>query len=300
MNYSAFIITFNRPKIVINTISILLNQTLKPKKILVVDNDPNQTAFYVKDLFPGNNIEYLSVGYNSGPAGGAYYGLKTLFDESWEWVLWVDDDDPPVFDNQIENLFSTALNFSNPEIVGVVGATGVLYNYFNCQLKKIPDKDCIGIIKVDMIGGNQLPLVHRRVYESGILPNPEIFFGFEDLEFNLRVKQAGYMLFANGEEILRLRNVFNNQKNIYTIRKQKNIKHIWREYYSVRSIAFIHSTNKNHLIFLRYVLYIFIKCIFSFRYGFYFGIKNARYLIKGILDGYRQKLGLKILPTNKY
>jgi len=92
MNYAAFIITYKRPDILKNTIDALLSQTKPPIKILIVDNDIDESARSVFDINKDGIFSYFSTGSNSGPAGGAYWGLKILFEESWEWVLWVDDD----------------------------------------------------------------------------------------------------------------------------------------------------------------------------------------------------------------
>ena len=86
-NFSAFVITYKRPKVLVTTILSIFKQTLVPEKLLIVDNDPEQSALSVLPELEGLPIEYHPVGYNSGPAGGAYEGLKMLFVQVYQWLL---------------------------------------------------------------------------------------------------------------------------------------------------------------------------------------------------------------------
>jgi len=109
--FAAFIITFRRSALLNDTINKLLLQSQPPDKILIIDNDPEKSAEYLLHKFPGKKISYFSVGYNSGPAGAAYYGLKILAEEGWEWIAWVDDDNPPVLPNQLERIMNIIKKF---------------------------------------------------------------------------------------------------------------------------------------------------------------------------------------------
>ncbi len=300
MEFAAFIITYRRPLILKNTINLLFSQTITPHKILIIDNDPEESSKYLIESYSDKEITYFSVGINSGPAGGAFWGLKTLFDEGWEWVLWVDDDDAPSSSTQIETIFSILRSYPNPENVGMIGASGVLYNYNSCTINRIPDSQLNGILEVDMIAGNQFPIVHRRVYESGVLPDPNLFFGFEDLEFNLRVKKLGFSILVKGEEVERLRKNFNKygKEKLRALKKNKN--NLWREYYSIRTIMYILRNNKDNFAALKYSYKNIIKIIYNFRFGFNYGLINSYYIFKGVIDGYRRKMGLSVLPQKKY
>jgi GT2 family glycosyltransferase len=194
VNYADFIITYKRPEILKKTIDLLFSQTLPPIKILIVDNDIDETARQVKNAYSDNLVAYFPVGSNSGPAGGAYWGLKKLFEEGWEWALWVDDDDPPSSSYQLETICKLASQECRSSNIGIVGATGVLFNKNKWLIERIPDLQHNSVIDVDMIAGNQFPLVNRKVFDSGFLPNRDLFFGFEDLEFGYRLKKNSFRL----------------------------------------------------------------------------------------------------------
>jgi len=300
MKYAAFIITYRRVDILKKTIVELLNQSLPPSRILIVDNDPDSSALNAIDDQKNSIIDYFSVGLNSGPSGGAYWGLKKLFEQGWEWVLWIDDDDPPSAVNQLETILSIKNIYPFPEEIGVLGASGVLFNYDSFRINRIPDSQLSGILEVDMVAGNQFPFIHRRVYESGILPNSKLFFGFEDLEFGLRVKELGLKLLVNGEEVLRLRKHFNKYGKEKQRGLKKKTKHLWREYYSTRTISYILKNKNRNLIMIKYSLFSLLKILQSFRFGLMYGFVCFKYILYGLIDGFRGKLGLTVLPIKKY
>lgn len=299
MNYSAFIITYKRPQILKNTIEVLLRQTMPPRKILIVDNDPDNSAKEIANDFPDSIISHFSIGSNSGPAGGAYWGLKNLFEEGWEWVLWVDDDDPPSATNQIETIFNIIKKYDNSDNIGIIGASGVLYNYVTCRINRIPDNNLDGILEVDMIAGNQFPIVHRRVFEEGILPDPNLFFGFEDLEFGLRIKRK-FKLLVDGGEILRLRKLYKKYGSNQKSSKKRNLQHLWREYYSVRTISYILRNNKDYLLMFFYIINSFVKAIYGYKFGLSYGSLQSYFIFRGIFNGFFRKMGNSVLPQNKY
>lgn len=300
MNYAAFIVTYKRPEILRKTIELLLNQSVRPSKILIVDNDPDGSARELLSEFNPEVVFYSAVGYNSGPSGGTHHGLKTLFEEGEEWVLWVDDDDPPSAPNQIETILNIIHNYPEPSRIGMLGASGVLYKYSQCLIQRIPDHQLKGILQVDMVAGNQFPIVNRRVYEAGLLPDPVLFFGFEDLEYGLRIKQKGFEILVQGEEVERLRKHFKKFGKEKERGLKKNINHLWREYYSVRTIAYILRNNKSFFVACRFTLRNLLKMIAGFKYGFQYGSRQALYLFHGLLDGFRRKMGLTLLPNQKY
>ncbi len=299
MKYAAFIMTYKRGKILRETIERLLAQSLAPSKILVVDNDPDCSAKNLCLQMANDGIDYFSVGYNSGPAGAAYHGLKILFGQGWEWVLWMDDDDPPIFTDSIEQLFSIPQQYATPSQIGMLGAVGVLFDSAQAKTIRIPDVQLGGIIEVDNIAGSQLPLIHRRVFEAGIFPSPELFFGFEELDFSLAIKRAGLKILISGENLKRHRehaNRLNFSRGLYA---KKEYDKLWREYYTLRNLIHILvKKEKNVLGVLRLWVKSMFKSLFGFRYGFSYGWRNFQYLHLGFWHGITGKLGHTISPTN--
>ncbi len=299
-SFAAFVITKDRPEILISTIEKLLTQTFPPEFILIVDNSDNiETKFSVQQI-ADDRIGYHAVGYNSGPAGGAYWGLKILFERGFDWVLWVDDDDPPKFNNLIEDLFQI-ITANDNESLGMVGAVGERFNRKRAKIVRLNDDQLKGYMDVDTISGNMFPLVSKRVLERGILPTADFFFGFEDLSFCLAVKRVGFHILTSGDVHLNHRKKtgrLNLKKKTYNKRSHEAI---WREYYSIRSLIFImlHQEKKlvgSTLVIVRNIL----KSLFVFKFGFGYGFKTFIMIWKGLIDGILGRLGMRVLPVKKH
>ena len=299
LNFSAFIITKDRPHELIKTIKKLLDQSFPPKHILVIDNgSQKESKNRIIDL-NDTRISHYSTGYNSGPAGGAYWGMKLLFEKGYDWVLWVDDDDPPKFDNLIENLFDIVHHNDN-EILGMVGAVGERFDRKKGTIIRLKDKQLTGYLEVDTISGNMFPLISKRIFESGILPSKNLFFGFEELDFGLSLKRAGFKILTSGTLHLKHR-IQAGRLNLITNKNQKKLySTLWREYYSARNLVFILFHQEKSLIgTLTCICRNIIKSFVVFRHGFTYGTKVSSLILTGIFDGLFSRLDMRVSPIAK-
>ena len=299
--YAAFVMTYKRSAILLETINKLFEQTFPPEVVLIVDNDPDKGALCVVDNFPKNKVQYYAVGYNSGPAGGAYFGLKLLFEQNWDWVLWTDDDDPPVFDDSIQNIFSLLEQYKGIKPIGIIGAVGANFNKFKGSITRIESHMIESLHIVDYIGGSMSPIVNRSVFNKSILPNPDLFFGFEDLSFCLQVKKAGFEILISGSEMLRWREKFNRLNISTTPHNLPDISTLWRQYYSVRSLfTILYSQEKVMIGFFYFIFKTVFKSFLGYKKGFSYGNKYAKIHLLGLYHGMIRKNGCVLLPEKKY
>jgi GT2 family glycosyltransferase len=283
----------------IETIKKLLCQSIPPCCILVFDNGyQKESRDRINDL-NDRRISHHSIGYNAGPAGGAHYGMKLLFENGYDWVLWVDDDDPPKFDNLIEDLFEIVHQNDN-EFLGMVGAVGERFDRKKGTIIRLKDKQLTGYLEVDTISGNMFPLISKRIFEKGILPNKNLFFGFEELDFGLSLKRAGFKILTSGSlhlkhriEAGRLNLIINkNQKKVYSS--------LWREYYSARNLAFILFHQERSLIgTLTFICRNILKSIVVFEHGFAYGTKASYLILIGLFDGIFNRMDMRVSPVDK-
>ncbi len=300
VQYAAFIMTYRRNETLANTLKLLFDQTCPPQKILIVDNDPDKGAKVILNSFNNKPVEYFSVGYNSGPAGAAYWGLKLLFEQNWEWVLWVDDDDPPLFLDSIQNIFDTTIHYKGGKEIGVIGAVGANFNKIKSCIERIKSQDVKSVHIVDCIAGNMFPIVNKRTFDKLILPNPNLFFGFEELSFCLRVKNAGFEILISGTEMLRYRET-HNRLNIGKPKfKLPETSTLWRQYYSVRNLFTILLKEQKQIL----GLFVFsgktiFKSFMGYKNGFAYGNKYAAIHLLGLYHGLIGVNGCTILPKEK-
>lgn len=274
--YAAFIMTYRRPDILKQTIDKLIEQRLPPHKILIIDNDPLKSASSVIENYSSDFIEYFSTGYNSGPAGAAKFGLENLSSKGFSWIAWIDDDNPPVFDDIFKRLIELGNSHNR---VGCVGTVGQYFNQKKGIMERVSDieLDGSGFIQVDNIAGGMCKLINTNVViEDKILPDEKLFYGFEELDFDIRLKNAGYILLTDKEIYKKHRILYNRMSFTLHRGSKKEISNLWREYYSIRNILFILKKQKFYKAIILTIARSILKLFFGFRYGIVYGFKNAK------------------------
>jgi GT2 family glycosyltransferase len=281
--FAAFVVTFNRAEILMDTIHKILTQTLPPEKLLIVDNGAtDETKKKLDELYP--EVAYVAVGYNSGPAGGDKVGLEILAKEGYEWIFWGDDNDPPPTPDTFEKLVTLAESFEgNCGQVGMVGSrfnkfTGLLQRTSNEELRTKP------YIEVDTIGGGQCKIVSGKSILSGIVTEEKLFFGFEDLDFDLTQKKAGYKILVHSDLFLGCRERWNRLDVQHTVASKKDERVLWRDYYSIRNALFIMKKHRHYLAFLSILLVSFGKSFLSYKHGFRYGTLVTKNTCRAVRD----------------
>lgn len=308
MNYSAFIITYNRPLTLINTIEALLNQTIQPSEILVVDNSDNDRT---SELIKQKNIpslSYYKVNYNSGPAGGAFFGLQILSNKKKdEWILWVDDDNPPESSTLIEEIFDALKNYPDPKKIGVIGSVGSDFNFKRGELRRFTNEELLTseFLEASCIAGGMFPLIRADIIRQGILPNKDFFFGFEDLDFCLKVKKHGYKVIVPSKVMISRRKYsgsWNLDSSTFRFRSFRSLNHenAWRQYYSIRNMVYLFTYQfPSPKVILRYFIKTSIKSIFSLSNGVGLSVEIFYLYYLGFFHGLLAKLGMTVKPRNK-
>lgn len=293
MRFAGFIMTYERETILVDTIQAIFSQTLAPEKILIIDNS---STYNTKELIKSLNnpkVEYYRVGYNSGPAGAARIGLKILAEEGYEWIYWGDDDDPPVFIETFEVLIKTAL--SDPKC-GCVGVVGQFFNRKSGFVNRVPDNilQGQGIMEVDTIAGGMSKIVNRDIIvQFNILPEEKLFYGSEELDFDIRIKNSGYKLLVDKNFYLKHRLNFNRLGLPSKTFQKKSNKALYREYYSMRNVFYIFYKNNLKRAFILALLYSFFKQFLRFKYGFSIGIIGFKIFFLALFHFLTGKMGYR-------
>lgn len=294
MRFAAFVITYKRPEVAARTISSLFQQSFPPEKVLLIDNDPNQTGAFLHN-WKGLPVVYVPLDLNLGPAGGAKKGLLLLAEEGYDWISWIDDDDPPIFPDVYERLL---LLGNSTAKCGCVGIIGQRFNPQIGKLVRIKDHELYGAgsLEVDNIAGGMIKILNGKMIMNhpGLVPCEKLFFGFEELEYDLRIKKAGYRIVTDKQLFLKHRQFYNRLNLKSNILSKKADNRLFREYYSTRNLLYVLFTNSYYQALFIFLVRIFIKLIVSFRYGFSYGFKSATYNIRGLIDYLSGKYGKRV------
>jgi hypothetical protein len=101
------------------------------------------------------------------------------------------------------------------------------------------------------------------------------------------------------EEIYRHR-LLHNRLNLVKVYKAKSKESLWREYYSTRNIIHILlRKEKAYRAVLNISLRTIAKMVYGFKFGYEYGRLNFYFLFKGLYDGFRNKMGMTIIPIPK-
>jgi GT2 family glycosyltransferase len=290
-NFAAFIMTFERSHLINDTIDKLLDQSLSPEKVLIIDNSVSSKT---QDFFSDYNnpkVEYFRVGKNLGPAGAAKIGLDRLSQEGFKWIYWGDDDDPPFFKDNFEVLLNMANTLPD---CGCVGAVGQFFNRNNGLIERVPDEELqkTGELKVDTIAGNMSKIINANVVlKNKVLPDETLFFGMEELDYDLRLQKAGYNLYVDRSLYLRYRMQSNNLGKNVKRGLKKDSNRMQRDYYSTRNGLYIFKKNRLILALLINIFRIFYKMIASFKYGSNYGKRYSSYLWRAMRHFLKGKKG---------
>lgn len=248
----AIIVTYQRPEAVKAYLKALAEQSRAPDQIVLVDNSPRHTR---ADTDVPVEVTYLAMEENCGPAGGLAAGMRYVLEHGSDddVILLGDDDDPPRNRHDLERLagFLEEMATANAR-VGGTGLRGARLDRRKGLLRRIQDDELSGPVPVDVIAGNQLPIYRlRAVREAGPMRD-ELFFGFEELEFGLRLAAHGWTLTVDGDHWRGLRidsGRFGGTSTDYVRRVSA-----WRRYYSVR----------NYIVVLRTYRYAWQAALYAF------------------------------------
>lgn len=236
----AFIITYRRTDYLKSTFAAIARQTAPPEYLVVFDNAADETVRqFVVDAarsFPGTLL-YETTGENLGPAGAALLSIKRLLALGCEYIHWIDDDDPPRQKDVSERLVHL---LSADESIGCVGTAGNYFDWRTGRVGRIDDallqSECID---VDMVAGCNDMVLSRRPLEAGVLPNADLFFGFEDWDLCWRLKRAGFRVVVSGP-LLRERRAASHPAVITRFWNVKSLEiDEWRVYLAQRNFAYL-------------------------------------------------------------
>lgn len=284
---AAVVVTFNRPKELKLVVLALLNQTVKPNSIIVIDNAGPLPAIDV--LEPHPNLKIIRLKENTGGAGGFSQGISEALNLDTDWIWLMDDDAIPRVD-ALEKLIDATK--TSEENIGAL--CGCVYEYDRIATahrrninflfgfeSSLPVSEYKADVEIQT--GSFVGFFVRSVVAKTIgLPNADYFLAYDDTEYSLRIQKNGWHLkLVPGSKIdhlrpqgSRLRHGEFSQKHFYNVR---NRLITMRNFCTWPLVALIWASCIGVVIWLRTEKR--------------FSKKNRNLFFNAILDGWAGKLG---------
>lgn len=152
-------------------------KTLSGYPVIVVNNTPGEKSSATK-----GNVTHIKSGENVGYTGGMNVGIRHALGKGAEWVILLNDDIG--ISKADVKLFVRFLKNAQPGIVGPFSGTLDPRRWTTIY----PAKD---ESRLDYLSGSCLA-IHKSVFDAiGLLYEP-YFIYYEDVEFCVRAKRAGF------------------------------------------------------------------------------------------------------------
>lgn len=299
------LVTYKRHDALEAHLEALVKQTHRLDHLLVVDNGPSGAEEDLVRAYPeaATTVEYEAMPDNVGPAGGYRRGLQhllTIADRD-DWVVLLDDDDPPRYADTLEGLWSFAQDqlVDHPQL-GMVGSMGARFDFGRGRIVRLLDAELRDAVPVDYVPGGGIPFVRFAAVEAVGGHTEELFFGFEELEFGLRLRRAGFDVLVDGEMGLASRVASGRLGDMVGIPSLAATMPNWRHYYSLRNLVHILRTYGHPLAAARVALRGWAKAlVVLMRDRDRPALDYGRVTLAATLDGGRGRLGRRVEPDPK-
>ncbi|MDZ4874087.1 MAG: hypothetical protein CLLPBCKN_003483 [Chroococcidiopsis cubana SAG 39.79] len=216
------VVTYNRKKLLMECLDAILTGTRLPDKIILVDNgstDDTPDFLKAEGYLANQLIDYIRLPENTGGAGGFYQGVKYGYEAGYDWLWLMDDDAEP----EIDALEKLSHYLDEPDVSALANLKidlegEILHPHlgffdrqthqndfdFDIEIHRKIEDDLVKNHRALEIAFSSFVgiLVSKRAIEKIGFPNKEFFIRGDDLEYCLRLNNAGKILLITDSVIL--------------------------------------------------------------------------------------------------
>ena len=277
------IVTYNRADVLVGCLDGLAAQTSPPDAVFVVDNASKDHTPEVLEKRTDLPLRIIRSEVNLGGAGGFHLGVGEAYAAGYDRV-WLMDDDvvaAPGCLRLMRDHPGPALMAVREDLSGRIVEKSALRfdltNPFAIHPKRasvdqrwhsrseMPTEVVLENVAFEGF------MVHRRVIDAIGLPDPEYFIFYDDCDFAIRARRAGFTILGLRDAVLVRQLDFDQQHALDT----------WKGYYMYRNLFAVHFRyGENILVRLKPYLIALVVVLVSPLRG---GASEARNVIRAIL-----------------
>src|SRR5947208_10751799 len=208
------VVTYNRASLLGRTLDGLAAQTHEPDAVIVVDNASEDNTREVLEAHRGLRLQRIHLDSNTGGAGGFRAGVETAYEQGFDRVWLMDDDVVPAPDCLAvlmaqDDAFVTAVREdTHGQLVEKAATDFDLSRPWSIRPKRRS-------VETDFDDRRQMParvelhnvafegpLFRREVVNAIGLPDASYFIFYDDVDFALRARRAGFRIWGIRDAVL--------------------------------------------------------------------------------------------------
>lgn len=251
----AVVLTYRRPRLATEVVRGLVDREgFPPEDVILVVNGEGGLDDHALEAA----VDVVRLPHNVGPAGGFRAGLEAAADRGARWA-YLCEDDVGLFDLPTPRVADlvTRVEATDPDarIGGVVAYGRTMDRRTGRTVPHVPeDPDADPLPDTDVAAWGA-SLVRCDVARAGVLPDPALFFGFEDFDFWLALRRSGWRLTLDARTAAAVADRVFHERRHATLagRRPTDAEEPWRKYYEARNFLVLRrrygtgSWTRNHL-----------------------------------------------------
>ncbi len=236
------IVTYNRADLLDRMLDGLAAQTRRPDAVVVIDNDSTDHTRAVLDARTDLPLHVRTTETNLGGAGGFHIGMRAAYDAGWDRIWLMDDDVVPapgclavlmasdeaclmaVREDLAGDLVEkAAVRFDLTNPLAIRPKTASVDSTYATR-DDLPERVAIENVAFEGF------MVRREVVTRIGFPDPDFFIFYDDVDFALRARRAGFTIWALRDARLVRQLDFNQQHDLAG----------WKGFYMFRNLFVVH------------------------------------------------------------
>ncbi len=236
------VVTYNRADLLVGMLDGLAAQTHAPDAVIVVDNASTDHTRVVLDRHEGLALQRIHLETNTGGSGGFRAGVEAAYDQGYDRVWLVDDDVVPAPDclavlmAQDEACLMSVREDRHGHLVEKSATDFDLTRPWSVRPKRASVETAYGEraamperVEIQAVAFEGF-LVRREVVDAVGLPDDSFFIFYDDVDFALRARRAGFRIWAVRDAVLVRQLDFSQQHDLAG----------WKGYYMFRNLFVVH------------------------------------------------------------
>ncbi|GAB2983303.1 glycosyltransferase family 2 protein [Nocardioides montaniterrae] len=289
MRVAVVVVTYNRADLLAEMLDGLAKLDRAPDGVIVIDN---HSTDHTPDVLAASTLvglQTIRTTDNLGGAGGFHAGLKAAYDQGFD-AMWLMDDDvvpaPDCLTRLLEVDASCLISVREDKAGTLIEKAAIRFDLRN-PLAIRPKTASIdsayrtrsampATVEVQNVAFEGF-LVRREVVDRIGFPDPGFFIFYDDVDYAIRARRAGFAILAVRDAVLVRQLGFDQQHDLSG----------WKGYYMYRNLFVVHFRyGENPLVRLKPWLIAVAVVVLSPLRG---GRAEARNVIRAVRDARRMR-----------